>query len=202
MDENFLIKEAKKGDVDAFNRLVLSYQTRVYNLAYRILGDEDSAEDTTQTVFLTAFLKLSGFRGGSFLGWILRIATNQCYDALRYAKRHPVSALEPTDDDDEIMESPPWITDPSGGPEDLFDQAELERAIQQCIKALPAEYRIVAVLVDVQGMDYEAVAGIIKTPLGTIKSRLARARLRLRGCLSRVWELLPTSIRLNMEGNQ
>jgi RNA polymerase sigma-70 factor (ECF subfamily) len=202
MDEIYLIEEAKKGDLDAFNSLVLSYQTRVYNLAYRILGDEASAEDITQTTFLAAYQKLSGFRGGSYMAWILRIATNQCYDSLRYAKRHPTTPLEPGNDDDDTPESPSWMTDTSNEPEDMFDQAELEHAIQHCLNALPAEYRTVAVLVDVQGMDYEAVAGIIKTPLGTVKSRLARARLRLRECLSGIWELLPASIRLNMEGNK
>lgn len=202
MDENLLIEDAKRGDVDAFNRLVISYQTRVYNLTYRILGEEKSAEDITQTVFITAYQKLAGFRGGSFLAWILRIATNQCYDALRHAKRHPEIALEPTNDEDEPLDSPAWMTDPSGSPEELFDQAELENAIQHCIKALPTEYRLVAVLVDVQGMDYDMAAEIIKTPLGTVKSRLARARLRLRDCLSRFRELLPASIRLPMEGLQ
>ncbi|MBN2256811.1 MAG: sigma-70 family RNA polymerase sigma factor [Anaerolineaceae bacterium] len=202
MDETQLIKEAKSGDVDAFNSLVLAYQVRVYNLAYRILSDEDSAEDTTQTVFLTAYQKLSGFRGGSFLAWILRITTNQCYDRLRYAKRHPTASLEPLNDDDESMESPAWMKDSSSGPEVLLDQAELERAIQQCINALPADYRMVAVLVDVQGMDYQSVAEIIKTPMGTVKSRLARARLKLRDCLSGIRELMPSSIRLNMEGNK
>jgi RNA polymerase sigma-70 factor (ECF subfamily) len=202
MDEPYLIEEAKKGDLDAFNSLVLTYQTRVFNLAYRILGDEASAEDTTQTTFLAAFQKLSGFRGGSFLAWILRIATNQCYDTLRYLKRHPTTSLEPDPDEDDSPESPSWMRDQSSLPEELFDQAELDHAIQHCLSALPAEYRTVAVLVDVQGMDYETAAGIIKTPLGTVKSRLARARLRLRTCLSGVWELLPASIRLNMEANQ
>ena len=202
MDENYLILEAKKGDLDAFNRLVLAYQSRVFNLSYRILGDEAAAEDTTQTTFLTAFQKLSGFRGGSFVAWILRIATNQCYDALRYAKRHPSTPLEPGDDEDDAPESPSWMTDHSNQPETMFDQAELDHAIQHCLSALPTDYRTVAVLVDVQGMDYEAAAAIVKTPLGTIKSRLARARLRLRECLAGVWELLPPSIRLNIEGTQ
>ncbi|MGA9397446.1 MAG: sigma-70 family RNA polymerase sigma factor [Anaerolineaceae bacterium] len=202
MDENYLIEEAKQGSLDAFNSLVLVYQTRVFNLAFRILDDEPSAEDTAQTTFLTAYQKLSSFRGGSFLAWILRIATNQCYDKLRNLKRHPTTPLEPENNDEETMESAPWMKDTSTGPEDSFDQAELERAIQKCISALPVEYRTVAVLVDVQGMDYETAAAVIKTPLGTIKSRLARARLRLRVCLMGVWELLPTSIRLNMEGTK
>ncbi|MGB8252700.1 MAG: sigma-70 family RNA polymerase sigma factor, partial [Anaerolineaceae bacterium] len=141
MDENYLIEEAKQGSLDAFNSLVLVYQTRVFNLAYRILDDEPSAEDTAQTTFLTAYQKLSSFRGGSFLAWILRIATNQCYDKLRNLKRHPTTPLEPENDDEETMESALWMKDTSTGPEDSFDQAELERAIQKCISALPVEYR-------------------------------------------------------------
>jgi RNA polymerase sigma-70 factor (ECF subfamily) len=201
MDENFLIEEAKKGDLDAFNSLVLAYQTRVYNLAFRILGDEPAAEDSTQITFLVAFQKLAGFRGGSFIAWLLRIATNQCYDALRYDKRHPTTRLEPTSDEDDAQESPSWMADRSNQPEEIFDRVELDHAIQHCLSALPTEYRTVTILVDIQGMDYDTAAGIIKTPLGTIKSRLARARLRLRECLSGVWELLPASIRPNMEGN-
>jgi RNA polymerase sigma-70 factor (ECF subfamily) len=201
MDEIYLIEEAKKGDLDAFNRLVLAYQTRVYNLAFRILGDEPAAEDTAQTTFLVAYQKLNGFRGGSFIAWLLRIATNQCYDTLRYNKRHPTTQLEPTDDEDDSPESPSWMADRSNQPEDTFDRVELDHAIQHCLSALPTEYRAVAILVDVQGLDYDTAAAIIKTPLGTIKSRLARARLRLRECLSGVWELLPASIRLHMEGN-
>jgi RNA polymerase sigma-70 factor (ECF subfamily) len=202
MDENNLIHEAQKGDVDAFNSLVLTYQSRVYNLSFRILGDQAAAEDTTQTTFLAAFQKLSGFRGGSFLAWILRIATNQCYDSLRYAKRHPTTPLEPGDSEDDTPETPSWMTDHSNLPEVIYDQSELDRAIQHCLSALPTEYRAVVVLVDVQGMDYEAASAIVQTPLGTVKSRLARARLRLRKCLSGVWELLPPSIRLNSEGAQ
>lgn len=202
MDENFLIDEARQGSLDAFNQLVLMHQTRVFNLAYRILGDEPSAEDTTQTTFLTAFQKLSSFRGGSFTAWLFRIATNQCYDRLRNIKRHPTTPLEQENDDEEIMESSQWMKDKSTGPEERYDQAELEQAIQRCINALPVEYRTVTILVDVQGLDYESAAGVVRTPLGTIKSRLARARLRLRECLMGVWELLPASIRLNFEGTK
>jgi RNA polymerase sigma-70 factor (ECF subfamily) len=199
MDENILIEEARQGNLDAFNHLVLAHQVRVYNLAYRILGDQTSAEDITQTTFITAYQKLSSFRGGSFIAWILRIATNQCYDNLRHLKRHPTTPLEPEYDDEEVVESPSWMKDMTAGPEESFDQSELEHAIQHCISALPVEYRTVAILVDVQGMDYVTAAGVIKTPLGTIKSRLARARLRLKDCLMGVWELLPPSIRLNLE---
>lgn len=202
MDENKLIEDSRQGDLDAFNNLVLIYQTKVFNLSYRILGDEYSAEDVTQNTFLTAYQKLSGFRGGSFLAWILRIATNQCYDKLRNIKRHPTTPLEPENGDEEIVESIPWMKDTSAGPEERYDQVELERAIQNCISALPVEYRTVTVLVDVQGMDYETAAGVVKSPLGTVKSRLARARLQLRNCLMGVWELLPSSIRLNLEGNK
>lgn len=202
INESILIDDAKHGDLDAFNNLVLIHQTRVFNLSFRILGDGPSAEDNTQSTFLIAYQKLSGFHGGSFIAWLLRIATNQCYDHLRHQKRRPTIPLEPLNEDDETLESASWMKDTQAGPEERFDQIELETAIQRCIGALPIEYRTVAVLVDVQGLDYETAAGIIKTPLGTIKSRLARARLRLRECLLGVWELLPPSIRLNLEGTE
>lgn len=203
MNEVILIEEARAGNIDSFNRLVLEYQAKVYNVALRILGDEPAAEDAAQNTFIAAYTKLSSFRGGSFLAWLLRIATNQCYDTLRYSKRHPLVPLEPnSDSEDASIESPSWMTDPSDGPEASLDRRELEKVIQNCLKALPVEYRMVAVLIDVQGLDYDTASEIIKVPLGTVKSRLARARMRLQTCLKAAWELLPPSIRLSMESER
>src|SRR3990170_790923 len=94
MDEAELILEAQRGDLDSFNRLVLAYQTQVYNLAYRIFGDANSAADAAQEAFLAAYRGLKAFRGGSFRSWLLRIVTNICYDELRGGKRRPAASLE------------------------------------------------------------------------------------------------------------
>ncbi len=201
MDENALIHDAQNGDLDAFNRLVLAYQDSLYNTALRILGDEDQAADATQEAFISAFRHITSFRGGSFKAWLLRTVTNACYDELRRKQRRPTTPLEPATDDDEEIESPRWLADTSMTPEQKSEADELEHAIQHCLNALPTDFRTVVVLADIQGLDYSEIADSIRTPLGTIKSRLARARLRLRECLQGFRELLPASFRLE-EGSQ
>lgn len=200
MDEAGLIKDAIQGDLDAFNRLVLAYQEMAFNLAYRMLSDEDAAADVTQTAFISAYRNLNSYRGGSFRAWVMRMVTNACYDELRRRHRHPTVALEPFNaEEEEEIESPSWLADDGPSPEDEVETQELEQAIQHCIQDLPDEFRAVVVMVDVQGFDYAEVSQAIGKPLGTIKSRLARARLRLRDCLSGFWELLPAHFRLGEE---
>lgn len=199
MDESGLIAEARRGDLNAFNRLVLAYQDLVYNLTYRLMGDPDSAEDATQDTFIAAYHHLGSYRGGSFKAWILRIATNTCYDELRRRKRRPVSSLEPLDEQGEEVETPFWLTDPAESPEEALVRSQLNKAIQSCLDNLPLEFRAVVVLVDVQGLDYQEAAQAIQKPVGTVKSRLARARLRLRECLRGAGELLPAEYRLQEE---
>ena len=195
MDEIALINDARQGDLDAFNRLVLAYQDRVYSQAYRVLNDPQGADDATQEAFISAYKNLRSFRGGSFRAWLLRIVTNACYDELRRRKRKPTTSLEPLDDSGNEIESPHWIADPGELPEENVVRAELGKAIQSCLEKLPIDFRVVMVLVDVQGMDYLEAADVIGKPLGTVKSRLARARSRMRDCLQGFWELLPMSMR-------
>lgn len=199
MDETGLIAEARRGDLDAFNRLVLAYQDMAYNLAYRLMGDSDSAQDAVQDAFISAYHHLGSYRGGSFKAWVLRITTNTCYDELRRRKRKPVTSLEPTDDQGDEIESPAWLADPDESPEEAAMRAELNRAIQGCLEELSLEFRTVVILVDIQGLDYQEAAQTIRKPVGTVKSRLARARLRLRECLQGVGELLPGQYRLQEE---
>ena len=199
MDEPALIQAAQHGDLEAFNRLVLAYQDMLYNTALRILGDEALAADATQEAFISAFRGLNGYRGGSFKAWLLRTVTNACYDELRRQKRRPSVPLEPANDGDEEIESPRWLADTSMSPEEKFEAEELEHAIQHCLEDLPADFRTVVVLADLQGLDYSEVALAAHVPLGTIKSRLARARLRLRECLQGFGELLPAAFRLERE---
>ncbi|WP_322508605.1 sigma-70 family RNA polymerase sigma factor [Anaerolinea sp.] len=202
MDELALIRDARNGDLNAFNRLVLAYQDMAYHLAVRMLSDPDQAEDVTQTAFLSAYRHLSSFRGGSFKAWVMRMVTNACYDELRRRQRHPSTPLEPLDDDDETIESPSWLADDGLSPEEQLEQKELDRAIQRCLQQLDEEFRAVVVFIDLQGMDYQEVAEILGKPLGTVKSRLARARLKLRDCLHRFWELLPPLLRLTSQRDE
>jgi RNA polymerase sigma-70 factor, ECF subfamily len=201
MDELALIADARRGDLEAFNRLVLAYQDQVFNLSFRMMGEREAAEDAAQDTFISAYRNLSGYRGGSFKSWLLRIATNACYDELRRRKRRPTIPLEPVNEDDEEIESPAWLADSSDTPESALERRELNRVIQHCLDGLPPEFRSVVVLVDVQGLDYIEAAQSIQKPVGTIKSRLARARQRLRDCLQDVRELLPAAIRQLEESN-
>ena len=196
MNEPSLIQDAQKGNVDAFNTLILHYQDSVYNTALRILGDEDQAADAAQEAFISAFKSINSFRGGSFKAWLMRTVTNACYDELRRQKRRPTTPLEPDSDDGEEIDSPRWLADPSMTPAQKSEADELEHAIQHCLNNLPLEFKTVVVMADIQGMDYTEVATSVHVPLGTIKSRLARARLRLRECLQGFAELLPASYRL------
>lgn len=200
MDEVRLIAAAQQGKVDAFNELVLAYQRQVYNLAYRIMGDPASAADATQEAFISAFDGIARFRGGSFRSWLLRIVSNACYDELRRRQRRPTVPLEPLAWGEEEIESPSWTADPGELPEETVARGELGMAIQNCLNELPDEFRTVVVLVDVQGLDYKEASDVVGKPVGTIKSRLSRARMRLRECLQAVWELLPTAYRLVDEG--
>ncbi len=199
MDEPALIQSAQRGELEAFNTLILHYQDRVFNTALRILSDEDLAADAAQEAFISAFRSIATFRGGSFKAWLMRTVTNACYDELRRQKRRPTTPLEPETADGEEMDSPRWLADPNLTPAQQSEADELEHAIQHCLDALPTEFRTAVVLADIQGMDYTEVATASKVPLGTIKSRLARARLRLRECLRGFEELLPSSFRLESE---
>lgn len=199
MDEAALIRTAQKGDLDSFNCLVLAYQDLVYSQAYRMMGDDNSAQDATQEAFISAFRHLRSYRGGSFRAWLLRIVTNACYDEIRRRQRRPTTSLEPLNDAGDEIESPHWLASTEETPETSVERFELGRAIQHCLDGLPVEFRAAVILVDMQGMDYTEAAQAVGTPVGTIKSRLARARLRLRDCLKGYGELLPSLYRQGEE---
>src|SRR5262245_51531923 len=197
-EERRLVEVAQRGDVESFNGLVRLYEGRVYNLCYRMLGDTDSAADAAQDAFLSAFRNLRSFRGGSFRSWMLRIATNTCYDALRARKRRPAVSLD-LETDDENESSPLQIADSAESPDDFALRRELAAAIQHGLTILPDEQRIVLILSDIQGLAYEEIAQITASNLGTVKSRLSRGRARLREVL-KAGELLPARYRHESEG--
>jgi RNA polymerase sigma-70 factor (ECF subfamily) len=194
MDEEALIQKAKNGDVTSYNRLVLHYQQVVFNVAYRIMGEPQSAEDATQEAFISAYKALNRFRGGSFKSWLMRITTNACYDELRRRKRRPQSSLDELTEDNESFA---FLRSPGEGPEAQQLSLELMEAIEHCLQTLPDDQRITAVLGDVEEYDYKEIAEITRVSLGTVKSRMSRARAKLRDCLQGFTELLPTGYRLN-----
>jgi RNA polymerase sigma-70 factor (ECF subfamily) len=178
-DDNALIRAASSGDLAAFNQLVLAYQDMAYYHAYALLSDFALAEDATQTGFINAFQSMSRFRGGSFRGWLLRIVRNSAYDILRNAQRHPTQPLFPIDEDGEELDSASWLADPSASVESAVEQKELSREIYRILDGLPDFYRSVLILIDVHGLDYIEAAQALQIPIGTVKSRLARARLQM-----------------------
>ncbi|MDD3827699.1 MAG: sigma-70 family RNA polymerase sigma factor [Anaerolineae bacterium] len=193
MDELALIASAQKGDLRAFNQLVLLYQSMAYNVAYRILTDPDAAADATQDAFFSAYKSMKKFRGGSFKAWLLRIVTNACYDQLRVKKRRPTSSLDGLPVESEHSQ---FLRDESESPDEFLERQELGHFLQHGISALPIEQRAVLVLSDVQGLSYQEVAEIMDLSLGTVKSRLSRGRARLRDFLLERGELLPARYRL------
>jgi RNA polymerase sigma-70 factor (ECF subfamily) len=197
-NETSLIEAAQCGDLDAFNQLVLNFQDMMYRIALRTLNDEAAADDATQNAMIQAFRNIKSFRGGSFRSWLARVTVNASYDEMRRWRRQPSVSLEQVNNDGEEIESLPWMVDLSDGPEDQFDSFELRDAIQACVKSLIPDYRLVVILVDVEGMSYEEAARIARIPVGTVKSRLARARMQLRKTLQSHRNLLPSAYQVDM----
>jgi len=197
MNETILIQSAQSGDLDAFNQLILRYQNLLFSIALRILSDEDAASDALQEALISAFRKLNTFRGGSLRSWLARIVVNACYDELRRRRRQPTLPLEQFDADGEEIEPDYWLMDSSPGLEERYESVELDRAIQKCLSKLPPDYRAVFVLVDVECLTYEEAAVAVNVPIGTVKSRLARARMQMREALQSFGELLPIAYRIH-----
>lgn len=196
-DDYLLATRAREGDLNTFNQLILKYQELAYNVACRILSDPAGADDATQTAFISAYRNLDSYRGGSFKAWLMRIVTNACYDELRRQKRRPIVSLEPVNDDTgEELESPGWLADETLLPEEQIEVGELDKAVQHCLDNLPDDFKVIAIMVDVEGLDYQVVSEAVGKPLGTVKSRLSRARQRLQNCLQAFQELLPQKYRL------
>lgn len=181
--EEVWIEQASDGDLDAFNQLVLKYQDLAYRHALAMVNDSWLAEEVTQDSFLKAFQNICGYRGGSFRAWLIRIVTNTAYDQLRQLARRPVQPLFPEDEDGEETESPGWLADPGASVESAVERNEEAVLIYQRLDELQDIYREILVLIDMQGFDYVEAAQALNIPIGTVKSRLARARLQMRNKL-------------------
>lgn len=179
-NEEQLVSEAQRGSVDAFNRLVRLHERQVYNLALRMINHTDTAEDVTQDTFLLAYRSLHQFRGGLFRAWLLRIATNRCYDELRRRQRRPADSFEEL----AFEPRPQWSTlAPGEEPHARAERLELAAVLQAALAQLQEDQRLVVILSDIQGYSYDEVASITNVSLGTVKSRLSRGRSRLRDLL-------------------
>ncbi len=181
LDESALIQQAQRGSLEAFNRLVLNYQDLVFRVACRILQDESAAEDVSQIAFMRAYQKLACLYGSSFRVWLLKIVTHLCYDELRKRKRHPlVRFVSMAQDENEESTAEEYIPSAEPGPEQVVVNREQRRLIERCLASLPVEYRLALEMVDILGLDYAQSAQVLGCPIGTVKSRLARARLKMR----------------------
>ena len=181
---------AKNGDLSAFNELVVEYQSLVYNLCYRMLGQTGAAEDATQEAFIAAWRNMSTFRGDVFRPWLLRIAANLCRDELRRRGRRPSSSL-----DNALEAGVPEPQDDDPTPDDSALTSELRGRLQTALQQLPDDQRTAIILCDIEGLDYGEIATVMGTSLGTVKSRIARARLKMRELMQREPELLPSRYR-------
>ncbi len=193
-NEDAWIEAAQGGDLEAFNQLVLAYQGQVYGLAYRLLGDAESAADVSQETFLAAFRHIRRFQRGSLRAWLLRIAANLCYDALRRQRARPTSPLAILFARPDSAALHPLDSGPAD-PEEYAERQELAADIQRALATLPPEQRLAVVLCDIEEFSYEEAARTVNTSLGTLKSRLSRGRARMREYFFGHRELLPPALR-------
>lgn len=190
-----LVRQAQRGDLTAFNALVLRHQNAVYSLTLRMLGRPEAAEDVTQEAFINAWRRIDSFRGGSFRSWLFTIAANRARDDLRRRSRRPQTSLDAARDDPARPDLDPPDRGPT--PEGAAEQAELRAALEAALRALPPDWREVVLLSDVHGMDYAEIAVATGVALGTVKSRLSRARARLRTIIEGSRELADAAQRLS-----
>jgi RNA polymerase sigma-70 factor (ECF subfamily) len=183
-DEAAVIARAASGDRTAFAQLMEHYQSACYGLAWRLLNDADQAADATQDAFMHAYRAIGSYRGGIFRSWLLRITANASYDILRRAQRRPTSQLP------DAEAGAPELPDPAAvNPVAEATRSELYRHLEVALRRLPEDQRTAVVLCDVYGMDYNEVAAMTQSALGTVKSRIHRGRLRLRELMAEHREL-------------
>lgn len=177
------IDRARRGDAGAFDSLARAHERALYSHVARILGPGPDAEDVVQDAFVSAWRSLSSFEGTSFKAWLFRIARNRAIDVIRAQRRRGELPLDPPEDPDE----PGWAEPAAGGPElsDLAAGTEAVAAVQAALVLVPVEQRDALLLRDVEGFSYEEIAAITVAEIGTVKSRIHRARVTVRNELVR-----------------
>ncbi len=187
--EKLLLQKSKAGDISAFEELIEGYQKKIFNIAFRIVGNYDDANDLAQEVLIRIYRSIGNFKEqSSFSTWIYRITTNVCLDDIRKRKNKKVISLdEEIKVEDGEMQRQIVSNDPL--PEDTAERGELRELVNGAIQSLSEEHRVVIVLRDLQGFSYEEISGILKCPEGTVKSRINRARQALKNVLQSKQEL-------------
>jgi RNA polymerase sigma-70 factor (ECF subfamily) len=174
------------GDVDAFEEIVMKYQKRMFNISYRMLGDYNEAAEAVQDAFVSVFRNIKGFRGESGLfTWISAIVVNMSRNRLRQMRkrafREELSVDDPVDTDcGQIIKEP--VSDDLSVL-DKLEKREMQQKVEGCINGLDSEFREVIVLRDIQGFSYEEISDMLNIAVGTVKSRLHRARIAVKNCL-------------------
>lgn len=182
------IAAAKQGDTTAFDQLVEAHQDRIFNLCYWQLGNRDDAADAAQDCFVRAFRSLRKFRSEStFATWLHRIAVNVCFDARHKKRKAPLAYSDLGNEDETPLPDP--ATSSSDNPERLSLRRERQQAVRRALANLPEHYRVALILFEMEGYSYETISGILKSPTGTVKSRINRARLALAEALGQEGEL-------------
>ena len=176
--EAMIVRKVLQGDVNAFEKLVTEYEKSVYAIALRMTNNAEDAADMTQETFIKAYNSLQAFRGDSkFSVWLFRIATNVCLDFLRSRNRKQTVSLSVEDDEGE--EAQLDIADESQSPELLLERGLTRDAVRRGLEALPPDYRQILLLREIQGLSYEEIAEALRLEVGTVKSRIFRARKKL-----------------------
>ena len=176
MEEQNLVERARKGDRDAFAALLERYEKQVYHQALRMVGNPEDAADMTQETFLKAWQGLPSFQGDSaFSTWLYRLTGNTCIDHLRKEKKRRGDASL----DDEERDFSSYLSDPTPTPQKALEEKELQKAVSEGLAQLSDEHRQVLVLREVNGLSYDEIADVLGLTPGTVKSRIARARLSL-----------------------
>lgn len=192
MDERRLIRMAKAGDKQAFGTLLSSHEARMYNIAFRMMGSSEDAMDMVQEAMIKVYRALGRFEGNAQLGtWLYRVTTNTCLDELRRRKLRQSVSL----DEREEQGAPAPVDHHFERPEEAVERGERQAALKTAIQKLPPEHQAAIVLRDIQGMSYQEAAKVMDCPVGTMKSRVNRARAALREELEKQTELFPIAFR-------
>ena len=196
-----IIRRVQHGDTEAFSLLVAAYEKNVFNVALQMTGNREDAQDMAQEAFLKAYSSLSSFRGDSkFSSWLYRIVSNVCLDFRRRQGRRPSSSLTVEDDEGENIQLD--IADESQSPEALLERKMTREAVRAGLQQLPDEQRQILLLREIQGLSYEEISDVLDLEVGTVKSRIFRARKRLCAFLMEDGNIPEFSASGKMEGGE
>jgi RNA polymerase sigma-70 factor, ECF subfamily len=186
-DDRDLVSRARRGDQEAFTQLIVQYQVPLYNMALRMVGRPDDAADIAQEAFLRAWEKIRSLREAPFKSWLFQIAANLCYDHFRRGRRYGVMP-----DEDKTSHHVVGLGIAMPDPQERAEANERTRLVRDSIAALEHDMRLAIILRDVNGMAYDEIAAVLRVPLGTVKSRIARARAQVQDRLQQHPDFFPS----------